>query len=219
MSARVNLLPREIEERARARRTTSWVIGGVAAYAALLGLLYIAKIGDVNAAREERDSAEATVAELEQELASLEEFAELDRQVNARNRLLAAAMGEEISWARVFNDLALTFPPSSSLVSLEAAAEDAATGGTTATPAPDGTGDSVAGLTFQGYSVERYAPGVERVLVRFDEVETFFNTYLSEAAEEPRGDTEVIGFGGTIQLNDEAYTRRYADGLPPETGR
>lgn len=219
MSVRVNLLPKEIEERAKARRVTSWAIGAVAAYAALLGLLYIAKLGDLNAARSDRDDAQATVATLQAELASLQEFAELDAQFTARNELLSAAMATEISWARVLNDLSLTFPPSSSLLSLTAAAEGAGATGADGTAPADPNSDAVGSVTFEGYSVERFAPGVERVLLKFDEVETFYNSYLSAAQETPRGETDVTGFSGTMQLNDEAYTGRYADGLPPEVGR
>ena len=211
MTARVNLLPREIEQRARARRTTSWAIGAVAAFAALLGLLYVAKLGDLNAARDDRDAAAAEVERLSQELSTLQEFAELDRQLAARNELLRDAMAREISWARVFNDLSLTFPPSSSLTALTAASTPA--------DAPEATVGAVGNLTFDGYSVERYAPGVERVLVKFDEVTTFFNSYLTTAGELERGDTEVTSFAGTVQLNEEAYTGRYADGLPPEVGQ
>ena len=219
MSARVNLLPREIEERARARKTTAWTIGAVAAYAALLVLVYVAKLGDLNAARDDRDNAEATVASLEAQLASLQEFADLDRQLTARNNLLSASMATEISWARVMNDLSLTFPPSSSMLQMTGEAAGADETGASGTPPANPNSDSVATVTFSGYSVERFAPGVERVLIKFDEVDTFFNPYLSEALEVPRGDTEVTTFAGTMQLTDEAYTDRYADGLPPEVGR
>jgi len=211
MTARVNLLPKEIEQRARARRASSWAIGAVAAYAALLTLLYIAKLSDVQSARDDRDAAAQQVAALQQELSTLQEYAELDRQLAARNALLRDAMAQEISWARVFNDLSLTFPPSSSLTALTAASTPA--------DAPEATVGAVGNLTFDGYSVERYAPGVERVLVKFDEVTTFFNSYLTTAGELERGDTEVTSFAGTVQLNEEAYTGRYADGLPPEVGQ
>ena len=219
MTARVNLLPREIEEKAKARRATSWAIGAVAAYAAILGLLYIAKLGDLGAARDERDAAQEVVDQREADLASLQEFAELDRQLTARNDLLAASMATEISWARVMNDLALTFPPSSSLLTLAATTENAEEAGIDGGAPADPNSESVAALVFDGYSVERFAPGVERVLVKFDEIEAFFNVYLAQANEVQRGETEVTSFGGTAQLNDNAYTNRYAEGLPPEVGQ
>ncbi|HVM18786.1 MAG TPA: hypothetical protein VM307_02380 [Egibacteraceae bacterium] len=219
MTARVNLLPREIEERARTRRTAGWTVAGVAGYAALLLVLYLVKLGDVNAAREERDAEQARVDSLTAELATLEQYAQLDREVTARNNLLSATMATEISWARVLNDLALTFPPSSSMLTFTATTQPAGDAGLTGQPAADPSSDSVADVNFTGYSVERFAPGVERVLVLFDEVETFYNAYLTEASEEERGDTEVTTFNGTFQLNDDAYTGRYEQGLPPEVGR
>lgn len=219
MSARVNLLPREIAERARARRTSSWAVGGVAAYAALLGVLYIAKLGQVGAAQEDRDEAQAQVAQLQTEVNKLQQFAVLDEQVKARNLLLAGAMGTEISWARVLNDLALTFPASSSMTGMVATAEGADAAGVGATTATDPASTSVAGVSFEGYSVDRFAPGVERVLVKFDEVGSFENAYLTEAQGVERGNTVVTQFTGTFKLNEESFTGRYAEGLPPEVGQ
>ncbi|MPZ74708.1 MAG: hypothetical protein GEU74_16095 [Nitriliruptorales bacterium] len=219
MTARVNLLPPEIGERARARRTTSFTIGAVAGWIAVLGVLYIVQLGDLNAAREERDQARAEVARLQAEVDRLQEYAELDRLVTARDNVITVAMATEISWARVLNDLALTFPPSSSLLTFTAATPTAADAGA-ATPPPPGTdGGSVAAVSFEGYSVERYAPGVERVLIKFEEVDTFFDSYVTQASNEDRANTEVTRFSGTYDLTDDAYTGRYAEGLPPGVGQ
>jgi Tfp pilus assembly protein PilN len=217
VSARVNLLPREIEERARTRRSASWTIAGVALFAAVLGVVYLGKLGAVNGAREEREAAQGRVTELEAELATLQEFADLDREVKARNELLAAAMATEISWARTLNDLALTFPASSSLTELAAAAVGASADSAAADT--DVTAAAIASLSFTGYSVERYAPGVERVLLKFSDVGMFFNAYLAQAATELRGETLVTGFNGSLELSEDARTGRYAEGLPPEVGQ
>lgn len=219
MSARVNLLPREIEQRARARRTASYTVAAVAVFAALLGLIYLGKLGNLNDARSDRDAAQETVDERRAELASLEEFAQLDREVKARNALLSAAMATEISWARVLNDLALTFPPSSSMLTLEAAAEGAAEAGLTDGAAPNPNSRSIGSLAYQGYSVEEFAPGVERVLLKFADVDMFFNPYLAEATEDEQTRPGTVTFLGSLQLNQNARTKRYADGLPPEVDR
>lgn len=219
MSARVNLLPREIEQRARARRTASWTVAGVVLFAALLGLIYLGKLGALDDARAERDAAQDAVAEARAELASLAEFERLDREVKARNALLSAAMATEISWARVLNDLALTFPPSSSMLSLEAAAEGAQEAGLTDGAAPNPNSRSVASMSFEGYSVEQFAPGVERVLLKFTDVDMFFNAYLAEATEDEQTRPGTVTFVGNLQLNKNARTDRYAQGLPPEVGR
>ena len=219
MTARVNLLPREIELRAQARRTASWTVAGVALFAALLLVVYLAKLGAVNDARAERDETQATVDDRREELASLEEFAQLEREVTNRNALLSGAMATEISWARVLNDLALTFPPSSSMLSLEAVAQGASAEGLTGQPPANPNSRSIASVSFEGYSVEQFAPGVERVLLKFGEVDMFFNAYLAQATEDEEIRPGTITFTGNLQLTEEARTGRYAQGLPPEVAR
>ena len=216
MTARVNLLPREIAERARTRRTASWTIGAVAAFAALLGVLYLFKLGQVDQAGEERDAAQAEVTRLEAQKATLQQFADLDAEVKERNTLLAAAMATEISWARAMNDLALTFPASSSLTALSAGMQGVETQGATTT---SNNPRAIASMSFEGYSVERFAPGVERVLLKFSDVGMFFNSYLTTAAVELRDTTAVTAFDGSLLMSPDARTGRYADGLPPEAGR
>jgi hypothetical protein len=56
------------------------------------------------------------------------------------------------------------------------------------------------------------------VLSRFDDADGFFDSYLTTAAEEERGDSEVTNFVGRVRLDGDAYTHRYDDGLPEENG-
>lgn len=257
MTARVNLLPVEVAERAKARRTTGWTIGGLVVWTALLGGVYVLKSGAVDDERAARDVAAGRVAQLQAQRAGLQRFAQLDETRTARVELLRTAMATEISWSRVLNDVSLSFPGSASLMTLSAglaevgpgaaaaagaaAAPATATptpaGGTPATPgpgaatpspapsvgptaAPDTSADEtpVATVTFTGYSIERFSPGVEAVLLRFEDVRSFFDAYLTIAEGVERGGVGVTSFEGTVQLSDEAYTRRYAEGLPEEVG-
>lgn len=214
MTAGVNLLPPEIAQRARARRTAGITAGGVGLYVLLLLGIYLLKLGAVADARNDRDEAQAEVVSLQAEVDSLAEFAELDRQLTARNELLAASMATEISWARVLNDLALAYPGSSSLLTINAAQVNA-----TATATAEGEpriGSGIGTVEFTGYSVERFAPGVETALIKFNEVRAFDNPYLAQANEALRDATEVTTYEGAVRLNEEALTRRYADGLPAE---
>lgn len=215
MSARVNLLPRELEQRSKARRSIRLSILVVFLALAIMGGLYAYQSNEVRQAEEQRDRAADEVARLEAELAELEEFRELLDRHTARSELLAEAMEREISWARVLNDLALAFPGDASLLSLAVNAEEPAE------PAPGeiAAGVRVGSVTVSGYSVEEYAPGVQSVLIDFEGARGFFNTYLSTAGVAEIGDTEVTNFGGTIDLDDDVYTERYADGLPPEAER
>lgn len=229
-TARVNLLPREFAERARSRRVVGLTGGAVALYVVLLGVLYVQKMGDVNDAERERDAAQAQVTLLESELAQLQQFQVLADQLEQRETLLTQAMRREVSFARILNDLSLSFPGTSSLRNVSLSLTDEltptpGTAGTATTPAdplddadPLVDGPTIATIVFDGYSIERFAPGVESVLLELDEVRSFFDSFVTAAQSEEIGETEVTGFNGSVDLDPSAYTRRYLEGLPPEDG-
>lgn len=215
MIARVNLLPPEIETARRARRTARLSTVAVAAWIGVLGVGFMIKTDQVDAARDDRDAAQAQVDDLNREVAALDEYAKLAAALDARSAILTSAMTEEISWARVLNDLSLAFPADASLNDLNAllVAEEEPVPGEVKPAA--GVGD----LTFTGYSVERFAPGVEGVLLRFDDAEGFNDTFLTTAQKAEKGTTAVTDFTGTVRLDEDARTNRYANGLPEEAAQ
>jgi len=223
-TARVNLLPPELARRERVRRINFLVMALVALYLVGLALLYTMKVGQVQAARDGRDREQEVVTALQADLARLEEFRQLAETLDEREDLLILAMGTEVSFAGVLNDLSLSLPSSSSLRTLTIALEDptAAPGGSVGTPAPpptrveQGALPSIGTLTFEGYSVERFAPGVESVVLQVDEVESITGAFVQQAQTELIGPTEVTSFSGVADLDQSAYTGRYAEGLPAD---
>lgn len=209
--AHVNLLPPEHAQRKRVERAMRLSAVGLALWLAVLGGAHWYKSGEVEAARTERDVAQAEVTTLQTRVAELEPYRQLAAELEARNTLLAFAMEEEVSWAQVLNDLSLTFPADSSLLTLTATTEQPEVG-----EGEVDRGPSVASVAWTGYSVERYAPGVETTLIDFSEVRNFFGTFLSSADRGLIEETEVTNFNGSVQLDEEARTHRYDDGLPPE---
>lgn len=214
-SVRVNLLPPEVAERQRARRTAAITAGAVVVYALVLGGVYLLKLGAVNDAREDRDQAAERVAQLQAQVAELQQYADLAARLEARNQLLARAMADEVAWARVLNELSLSFPSSSSMLTLSATTTtgEAAVEGATPTTTD---AEEVGSITFSGYSVERYAPGVETVLLQLDDVPGFSNPYLGTAGNQERGNTIVTTFEGGVVLNREVFTNRFVNGLTEE---
>lgn len=210
-SVKVNLLPPELAEKIRERRLIAASAAGVLVFVLVLGGLYSLETSALSRTKAERDAELAQIEVLESRLAELEPYRELAAQLDARNEVLAAAMATEISWATVFNNLSLTFPTDSSLVALTANAMPA-----DPEPGEIDFGQAIGDVSFEGYSVDRYAPGVEGMLVQFDKVDTFTNIYLSVASREDRGTTEVTGFEGNAMLNQGAYTNRYDEGLPED---
>ncbi len=211
MSVRVNLLPRELEEVVQARRVNRISGLGFALVVVVLSAVSVLQWQQVQQAEEDRDFAQDRVHAAQRELAALEEYRELRDHHAARQELLASAMEREISWARILNDLSLSFPSDASLLSMTADAQEEEAGEGEIDP-----GSRVGQINTTGYSLERLAPGIEAVLVDFDGARGFFNSYLQTAASSEISDTEVTNFNGTIDLDEEAYTHRYADGLPPE---
>lgn len=215
MSARVNLLPPELATKRRARMITRLTFVGVAAWLAVLGSLFVTKTAQVEDARVERDAAQAQVQVLENEVAALDEYRVIAARLDARNALLASSMSDEVSWARILNDLSLAFPADASLTSLTAALTppvEALAGEITPQAA-------VGDLAFNGYSVEELAPGVEGVLIDFEKARGFVNTYLTTASQQEKADTEVTDFNGMVRLDETARTGRYAEGLPTEVSQ
>lgn len=210
MSVRVNLLPREALDRARARRLVFFSGVALVGWVVVLAAIYLVLVDAVNDARDIVEAEELEVARLEAELERLQPFAELAAALEARNKLLAAAMVEEVSWVRVLNDVAVTFPGSSSLRSLDAAVA----GGPEADGADDEPAALVGRVRVTGYSVERYAPGLELLLLQTGQAATLTDAYLETAEREEIGTDEVTAFEGRARIEAEAYSGRYRDGLP-----
>lgn len=226
--ARVNLLPPDVIRERRRQRVAATSIGLLIAYLCVLGVVYALKLGDVADARDERDRVSAEVAALQAELEMLAEYRTLTENIDARETLLAAAMRNEVSWARVFGELALTFSDDASLTGVQAATADsqeaAAPVADTAAPVADTTADAepdedalVGQVTMTGYSVQRVAPGVEEVLLQLAEGEGFVDSYVVTTTDEDRGGEQVTAFEGRVDLDTRVHTHRYDDGLPQES--
>ena len=214
MSVRVNLLPREFEERSRQRRMIGVGVLVVAAWVALLAFVLLGQLAAVNNAKDERDTAQAEVNRLQAEVQSLAAFQDLADRLNATNAILTTAMDEEVSWAQVMNNLALSVPTTASLTTFDGALNEDATGNEVFT---QNDAEDVGVLNITGNSTERFAPGVESVLLRFGQVDSFFQQYLSNAIQEAIGDVGVTTFEAEVRLDGENRTGRYADGLPEVT--
>lgn len=210
MSVRVNLLPREFEERDRQRRMIALAALGVVVFAALLLVLFLARQGAVEDAIAERDAAQAAVNQAQAEVNALAGFQALLDDLQSGDLLVATALDEEMAVARVLNDVALTLPTTSSLTALTLDRNDVVEG----QPGEVELGGEVATLLLSGYSIERYAPGVEGVLLQFREVTGLTISYLNAASLADISDVGVTSFDASGFLDEEILTARYIDGLP-----
>jgi hypothetical protein len=212
MSVRINLLPSQARARDKARRGNLLLGFLVLVVVGLLGLVFITKQGAVDDAVATRDDAQATVNQLQAQVQALGAFQGLADELAAGNVLLTTAMGDEIAVARVLNDVSLSLPSTASLTALTLTRDE-----TVPTAGQPELGESVANLLLSGYSIERYAPGVEGVLLQFDQVDGLVLTYLNTAALADIASVQVTSFDANGLLTAEIFTERYLEGLPEVT--
>jgi Tfp pilus assembly protein PilN len=116
---RVNLIPAEIAQEARVRRSKVVLAGAVAASVAAIAGLYVMASADVSSAQESLDASRATSASLASEQAKYADVPRVQSDLLSAQTQQALAMGGEVRWSTVLNNLALTVPPGVSLGSFQ----------------------------------------------------------------------------------------------------
>lgn len=227
--AQVNLLPPELGEQVRAHRVRLAIGVALVGWLGLLGGVHMVKVAAVEDVRAERDVQQTEIVRRQGVKAQLAPYGQMQARLDEGNTVLMAAMQDEVAVAELLDEVAQAFPPSASMRSLaldvsplfgaagavaaaapvaEAAADPAAPVDPAAELGPIGR------LTFDGYTVEGYAPGVESVLVGFSAGNRLVDGYAAAAQEEDLGGVLVTGFSGRADVTREARTGRYAQGLP-----
>ena len=212
---RFSLLPAHYAERVAERRWARLVAG---ALVGVLGLLFLTGLNQGRTLRQtekKRDVEQARNTALAARAAQLLRFRQLANAVAGQERLLAAAMGTEVSWATVLTSLAQSFPADSSLTSISAESKLTAFGTLPAGKA--GKEKSVIGsAALKGYSVEKFTPGVERLLQMLVAVRGLSEPRLQVGTVNEIGNRPVTSFDGNAFLDARALSGRYAQGLPAE---
>lgn len=202
MSVRVNLLPRTVAERNKAARQRALAVLAGAALVAVLVLLYFVQVGRVNAVRDDLAVEQATLTQLRGQLATLQEFADLNRRVEDADAQLVAVLGSEASVAGVLQDIAAVMPSDTALQSLAVSIGNARSPG------------SVGAVTLTGQTLRGHAPGVERLLLSLGKVAAFRDVFVSSSTVDAGEELDVANFAVDFELGPEILTLRYVGGLP-----
>ena len=117
---RVNLLPPEIAEAARLKRLKSILLVLLVAVTGLVVLGFLMAAGQIGAAEDDLATAEAQGAALQAEVATYAEVPEVLGAVQVAQNNLVTASAPEIRWSFYLNDLSLTIPSTSRIVSMTA---------------------------------------------------------------------------------------------------
>ncbi|MEI8055790.1 MAG: hypothetical protein WCI29_00170 [Actinomycetes bacterium] len=120
---RVNLIPDTIAAEAKARRAKMVVVGATIAAAAVIGSLYTMAAGEVDNAQQQLDSALAQSQVLASQTLQFADIPKVQMDVDNAKTQQYQAMGGEVLWSSLLNDLSLTMPAGTALTEFKASVD------------------------------------------------------------------------------------------------
>lgn len=213
---RVDLLPPEIREAARFRRLQRSLALAVAGAVGVVGLVYLGATGAVDDAQGRVDAATSVQTGLQAEVASYRDVQARHAQAAAAREMLVRAMGPEVRFSGLLDDLALSVPDGVWLTSAAftqtpaggAAAGSAVAGGAAAAAGSTSTATGIGTITMSGYALAY--EGVARWLDAAAAQRAYAAPYLQTSQEEKVNDKQVINWSTTIVLTSDALSGRYS---------
>jgi Tfp pilus assembly protein PilN len=216
---KVNLLPPEIEEHRRFRQVQVGL--GVAVVAALVaaGGLTLAAQHQVSSAKDDLASAQAQSQVLQAREAQYANVPKVNAQVDAAKAQLTLAMGKEIRWSYLLNDLSLTIPNHVWLTKVVVAENLDPTTTTT----PDATSylqPHLGSINFEGFAVTH--EDLAAWLSAIAKQDGYTQNYLTESKTTLEAEDSTAGGGTGVQhkvvswksqvaVNDKALSKRYTE--------
>jgi Tfp pilus assembly protein PilN len=204
---RVNLLPPEILEGRRLRRTKV-VLGGslVLVVAGLVGA-YALQVSATNKAQDELDAAKAENATLVQAQAKYADVPRTIRAIDAAETTRELAMANDVEWYRTLTNISLTQPSNVWLtkLTLQVSTPDA--------PAATGAaGSAVPAAGFGTVTAEGSAIDHRDVATWLDTLggqPGMTDAYFSSSEKALIGSKVVVDFKSTANLTSDALSHRY----------
>lgn len=217
MMRRIDLLPARYVEQRRERRNAGVVV--VAALLVLLLLLgYWFLLGSQIATENEKlENARIENAQLNQQIAELQRFADLEIEVQTKRQALASVFTGDIRWPALLTEIAMVIPGEvwlTNLTSSAGTAEGAGTVGTETATVRISNTLPTGRIQFSGQSLSM--PGVAKWLIRLGTVRAFSAIWLNSAtaAEPAEGLPGLVTFDSTLELGDDALSGRFLQEAP-----
>jgi Tfp pilus assembly protein PilN len=204
---KVNLLPGEIAEEQKFRSLRAILaLSVIAAVAGVGGLWYLAN-QQVSTAEEGLAQAQSTQTVLQAEAVKYADVPKVYAQVAQANEDLKLAMGKEIRYSFVLNDLSLTIPSDVWLDGVVVTVDIDGTAPVTSTLGNPAVGT----LTIQGhaYKHNNVASWLDSLTKSSYYVDPYFS---SSAVTDPIDDQDLVLFSSTVAITDDAYSNRYTKG-------
>jgi Tfp pilus assembly protein PilN len=202
---RVNLMPPEIAEAERFRRLQVAMGGAVVLALVIVGALYMHAKSGISSAQDQLNSAQTQQTQLQTKLNGLASVKQTFADVQLKQQLLQQAMGQEIRWSYILNDLSFRTPNNVWLTAIQASESVASS--TTTTTTTTGNPADVGTLSFSGLAF------------RHDDVANWLDSMAKEhGADTPSfslssevgiGEQPAVQWAGTVPLTAKAYSNRY----------
>lgn len=199
--SQVNLLPREILQGQRTRKTTVMILGAGAVLVALMFGFYLLQGQRLSGVESDIEAQDQTNAAIQGKISDLQRFEDLQVQAQQKADLLAGAYAGEVAYSGLLMDLSRVTPSGAYLQSLSVA-------GAETQPAE---GEEATGATFVGtMAVAGEALGVETVsqfLTQIEQVDGWVNPWASSVAEVDAA-LDSWSYAMTVDLTDAVLTPR-----------
>jgi Tfp pilus assembly protein PilN len=207
--SQVNLLPPDILQAQRYRRTTSLVIlGGIVLLVLIFGfyLLQANRLGGVN---DEIAAQNANNASIQASIAEKQKFADLQARAQAKQQLLASAYAGETSFSALLMDFSRVIPSDAFVESLALQVSEPTT-----EPA-EGVVASLIG-TITGSGTAKTVDSLSVFLTRLEQVKGWVNPWMSTVSQNP----ELAGYDYSlsVDLTDDVVTDRGKGGTSDAAG-
>lgn len=211
---RVNLMPPEIAEAARLRNLQFAMGGAVLATAVIVGGVYMHEKSGVSSAQQQVQAAQAQQASLQQKLSGLQTVAQTFSEVQQKQGLLNQALGQEIRWSYVLNDLSFKLPSNlwlNAIVASETSAGGAATSGVATTAPSTLAGASAASATTPIGSITfnvtgRHHDDIAAWLDSLTRIRGFADPAFQTSTETAIGTTPAVTAASSVNITNAALS-------------
>ena len=207
--SQVNLLPPELREEQAVRRRTSLVIAAGIILLGLIGAFYVLQTQRLSDVQGELEAQQAHNAELNAQIAELQQYADLQAQLAAKQDLIASLFVNEISWSGALLDVSRVIPDASYLTDLtgQLLATAAGVPGESPTTPSGGTPETtlIGNMTFSG--VADQTETIATWLTRLEQIEGWVNAWVN-SAQENEAFSGIYTFSNGIDLTQLAATER-----------
>ncbi len=199
---RINLLPPEVLERQRTRRRTVIAFGAGILVLVVLAGFYLVQVFTLQGVEEDIEIQQAVNAELEAQIAELQDIAALEDEIERTRLVLSGLLQNRVLWSGILRDVSLVIPGEVWLNGLSA---QLGLGGAEDTGAPVTTG-VVGQISFSGFAFDHR--DVALWLSRLEDVRGFINPWLSTSSKTTVGEQEAVTFTSSVDLSEQAVARR-----------